>query len=161
MPLGTNPSFSQVRAFFSGPANLSAYVRGGAYVPNIPANAAISTTAAGLALSQFSGADKQVAFSVNVTPAHFTGNYPNGALDAYFTAQVTGGVGPFHYSWFWSGDSFGVSLFNTTSPTVRVELNRMNHFFMGEAVVTVFDQGNGNVTSTASGHVAVQLGTPL
>lgn len=60
MALGNNPSFTQVRAFFSGPANLAAYVRGGAYVPNIAANAAISTTVAGLKLSQFSGADKVV-----------------------------------------------------------------------------------------------------
>lgn len=58
MALGNNPAFSQVRAFFAGPANLAAYVRGGAYVPNIGANAAISTTVAGLRLSQFSGADK-------------------------------------------------------------------------------------------------------
>lgn len=58
MPLGSNPAFSQVKAFFGGSDNLSHYYRGGPYVPNIPANYAISTTAAGLALTQFSGADK-------------------------------------------------------------------------------------------------------
>jgi len=58
MPLGSNPAFSQVKAFFAGSDNFSHYYRGGPYVPNIPANNAISTTAAGLALTQFSGADK-------------------------------------------------------------------------------------------------------
>lgn len=58
MALGTNPSFATVRAFFNGPANLASYRRGGGVVPDIPANAAISTTIAGLRLSQFSGADK-------------------------------------------------------------------------------------------------------
>lgn len=50
----TSPvSLSKVIAEFLGPNNLSAYVRGGSYVPNISANAAISTTTSGLALSQF------------------------------------------------------------------------------------------------------------
>lgn len=46
-------SLSKIKAEFVGPNNLSAYVRGGSYVPNISANAAISTTVSGLALSQF------------------------------------------------------------------------------------------------------------
>lgn len=69
MPLGTNPRFSEVRTFFGGPANLAAYVRGGSYVPNIPANSAISTTVSGLRLSQFSGADKVAAVSLTLPPS--------------------------------------------------------------------------------------------
>lgn len=45
--------FTDVKAEFSGSNNLSDYVRGGAYVPDIAQNAAVSTTVAGLALSQF------------------------------------------------------------------------------------------------------------
>lgn len=55
----TSPvSLSKVIAEFLGPNNLSAYVRGGSYVPNISANAAISTSTSGLALSQFLNAVK-------------------------------------------------------------------------------------------------------
>ena len=58
MPLGNNPNFSQVKAFFNGSNSLKDYVRGGLYVPNIPANYNIPTTPAGLSLKAFSGADK-------------------------------------------------------------------------------------------------------
>lgn len=42
---------------FGGSGVLSSYRRGGGLVPDIPANAAISTTAAGLTLGSFIGAD--------------------------------------------------------------------------------------------------------
>ncbi len=61
MPLGTNPRFSQIRAFFGGSANFKDYYRGGPYVPNIAANNAIPTSPAGMKMSQFSGADKVTA----------------------------------------------------------------------------------------------------
>lgn len=46
-------SLTKIKTEFSGPNNLAAYTRGGTYVPNTAPNAAISTTAAGLAISQF------------------------------------------------------------------------------------------------------------
>lgn len=58
MPLGTNPDFVAVKNFFAGSNSFADYYRGGPYVPNIAANAGISATANGLALTQFSGADK-------------------------------------------------------------------------------------------------------
>jgi hypothetical protein len=64
LPSSAPISFSQVVTEFGGTNSLSAYVRGGSYVPNTAGNAAISATAAGLALSQFYGAsDLVVLFS--------------------------------------------------------------------------------------------------
>lgn len=85
MALGNRPSFSEVRSFFGGPVNLSAYVRGGSWVPNIPANSAISTTVAGLKLSQFSGADK----AAPVVPLT-AGNH---SVGVHGEASSTGSVG--------------------------------------------------------------------
>lgn len=58
MPLGPNPTLIQIRDFFGGPGNLRAYYRGGPYVPNIAANANISTDPNSLRQTQFSYADK-------------------------------------------------------------------------------------------------------
>lgn len=88
MPLGTNPTFSQVRAFFGGSASFKDYYRGGPYVPNIPANNAISTTIAGLRLSQFSGADKTVPIPA---PLQFTGDTAD--TSAMGPASVSAAVG--------------------------------------------------------------------
>ena len=57
-------SLTKIKTEFGGPDNLAAYTRGGTYVPNISANNAISTTAAGLAISQFLNA---VNVAVNIT----------------------------------------------------------------------------------------------
>lgn len=70
-------SLSKVKTEFGGPNNLAAYVRGGAYVPDTPANAAISTTAAGLKLSQFVNASAAPAF----TPVTRTYNTVGSAVE--------------------------------------------------------------------------------
>lgn len=82
MPLGNRPSFSQVKAFFAGSNNLKDYYRGGPYVPNIAANNAISTTAAGLRLSQFSGADKVTAPPVPTVSDRTASDYRDSAGSA-------------------------------------------------------------------------------
>ena len=63
----TAPNISQedMMTFFGGstadhparPDNLGAYVRNGAYVPDVAANSSISTTSNGLSLSQFAGSE--------------------------------------------------------------------------------------------------------
>jgi hypothetical protein len=56
---GGNGARGEIRFEWTGETasdKLSDYVRGGTYVPNYPANSAISTTVAGLAISQFLGA---------------------------------------------------------------------------------------------------------
>ncbi len=98
MALGTNPSFSQVRAFFGGSANLKDYYRGGPYVPNIPANNAISTTAAGLRLTQFTGADKQSNFTWSVSPNMFRVNNSTAWTTQAFTITTSGATGAVTYA---------------------------------------------------------------
>ncbi len=115
MALGTNPSFAQVRTFFGGSASFKDYYRGGPYVPNIPANAAISTTVAGLRLTQFSGADK-----VTLPPAPTLSyaqcaaiHYDAGSADAALYIRTNGTVaarensGPYSalYTWLPAGRS--------------------------------------------------------
>lgn len=56
-------SLSKIIAEFAGPNNLKAYYRGGPYVPDTTANAAISTVATSLAISQFLGASAAPAFT--------------------------------------------------------------------------------------------------
>ena len=64
-------SLSKIIAEFGGPGNLGAYVRGGAYVPDTPANAAIATVASGLATSQFEGASAAPAVTVTLGANYF------------------------------------------------------------------------------------------
>lgn len=115
MPLGTNPAFSAVRSFFAGPANLAAYVRGGTYVPNIAANSAISTTAAGLRLTQFSGADKTTPPSITATPnpkgASASGRSAMGTITTSTVLACSGGNGTYSVS------SSLISSSGGTSPT--------------------------------------------
>ncbi|QVD49370.1 hypothetical protein LUCX_300 [Xanthomonas phage vB_XciM_LucasX] len=120
MALGTRPSFSQVRAFFNGPANLSAYVRGGAYVPNIPANANISTTVNGLRLSQFSGADNVAAPTINASnnspSVSGSGRATNPPQTLSFTVSGSGGNG----SYTWNGVSVVANSGTVTSSSASM-----------------------------------------
>lgn len=122
MPLGTNPAFSSVRAFFGGPANFSLYTRGGGVVPNIPANYAISTTAAGLRLSQFSGADRQVAATLSAgastASASGAGESTSGSVTASVALTPGGGNGSYSMSAAIIGNS-GVSSPAASANTTR------------------------------------------
>lgn len=95
----SNPaSMSSVVATFGGPGNLTAYTRGGSYVPNVAMNNAIATTSGSLALSQFNGA---TTFSASAAPALssrlVSTNYTNGTSNT-FVCTVVGGTST-TYSW--------------------------------------------------------------
>lgn len=110
MPLGNSPSFSQVKAFFNGPDSLSQYVRGGLYVPDIPANSAISATIAGLRLSQFSGADKVAlppAPTLTNAGASDSVQSSNGYAQAYASIEIR----PDGFVWTNTENSGSVSLY--------------------------------------------------
>lgn len=123
MALGTNPNFSQVKAFFNGPNNLSAYVRGGPYVPNIPANAAISTTAAGLKLSQFSGADNSLPYTP-ITSVTISGNNGSFAWNGSGTLTASSNGSSTSKTFNWTKVSGAAGLYissggNTATVTIR------------------------------------------
>lgn len=65
MAVPSNPKLSDVYAEFAAPAgtNLSAFVRGGAYVPNISANNAVPTSPP-ISLSQMAGSVKYIPISL-------------------------------------------------------------------------------------------------
>lgn len=161
----TSPvSLTKVRTEFGGTNRMSAYVRGGAYVPNISANSGIPTVAAGMRLSQFLGATQEVGFNVSVSPGYFhVPNQPNGVnLTQGFTANITGGVGPFTYAWSWDSNALGLpTILNPTSKTASFSATASNRTYDGSMVVVVTDTGNGNQLKTASGSVFVQFGIPL
>ncbi len=113
MPVGNPPTLAAVMAEFGGSGRLTDYVRGGPLVPDIPANAAISTTAAGLKLSQFAGAQKASGGTVSLsdhTVLAFA--HPNTAASASVTmhsngsftwATNDGGSGSFPGEWLTGG----------------------------------------------------------
>lgn len=96
MAVSANPTLTQVKTEFGGPDNLTAYVRGGAYVPDTPANAAIATTAANLKLSQFANAVKTslpptpYLADVNSSDAWRTGGA--GSATVTMTLKTTGSL---------------------------------------------------------------------
>lgn len=95
MPVSASPTLSQVVAEFGGPGNLAAYVRGGAYVPDTPTNAAIATVASSLKLSQFANASK-VSFSPTLrmyTTGSGVETAPAGASNVVILAWGGGGAG--------------------------------------------------------------------
>lgn len=95
MPVSATPTLQQVIAEFNGPSNLTAYVRGGAYVPNTVANQAVSTTAAGLALSQFANASaNSLPPAPSVTDLHATATIssPYGSVDISASVGTNGTI---------------------------------------------------------------------
>lgn len=161
MALGTNPNFSQVRAFFGGSANFKDYYRGGPYVPNIPANNAISTTSAGLRLSQFSGADKElppVGFTWSVSPTFFRVNNSTAWTTQPFVISTNGATGPVTYSislFPQSGMLANVSAGNgTANPTIQAR--RQGVEVSGEDSYILFSVTHQGVTT--SGRVDMYFG---
>lgn len=98
----SNPAtFSSIKAAYGAASNnFSDYVRGGTIVPsNAPTQ--ISTTAAGLAMSQFNGVSSVVPLSATANPTHvsgvsrlFKGTYTIGSS----SITAVGGSGTYTYS---------------------------------------------------------------
>lgn len=150
----TSPvSLSKVIAEFLGPNNLSAYVRGGSYVPNISANAAISTSTSGLALSQFLNTVKYDPITVSpnwgstgltgtVTSSTGTLTVPAGTANIYFSVSVdTGGTGYQINGGAWASVPNGVPISVSNGATLA-----FRKIGPGTALyVVVYDQTSGTV----------------
>lgn len=120
LPTSGNLSLSQILAEFDAPAGtkLSAMVRGGAYVPDTPANAGVPT-AVPISLRDFLGATN-VAFTVSVDPpAPYADSYGPGLQTTLVEADVviTGTpAGALTYTWtFLSGDTMTFTPLGTPS----------------------------------------------
>lgn len=120
------PSLSKIIAEFGSggsPKSLSSYVRGGAYVANTGANAAISTTNAGLKISQFTGASKYVNVTGSVIPTTLSPTSNSVGRTSITTSSATAsganGTGSYTYSWtvaYYSGIS-GSGTCSVNSPS--------------------------------------------
>ena len=152
MALGTNPNFSQIRAFFGGSANFKDYYRGGPYVPNIPANNAISTTSAGLRMSQFTGADKNVSSPLSVIAPDVFNQVNNGTAAGTSVATGSGGAGGYTYTW--QNNSAATMSVNGASATFSATSSRT-----GSAVVTVHDAAGATATRTIV--IELTVGRPV
>lgn len=117
----TNPAkLTSVISVFGAsgsPANLAAYYRGGARVPS-GNSSAISTTAVGLALSQFNGVTAVASLTASASPSSITGSATGLPTSHSVTTNATtvtasGGNGTFAHSWSL------VSSSNVTSPVVN------------------------------------------
>lgn len=126
MAISSPPSLSKIiTEFGSGgsPSNLSSYYRGGIYVANTAANAAIATTAAGLKISQFTGASKYINVTGSVTPTTLSPTSNSVGRTSITTSSVTAsganGTGSYTYSWtiaYYSGIS-GSGTCSVNSPS--------------------------------------------
>lgn len=85
--------------------------------------------------------------TVFVTPKDFLTITPNGSYTTpYFSAQVSGGVGPFTYSW----ESTDGGILAETDSKTRIVFSGYNREVFGEISVTVTDTGNSNKQAAAS-----------
>lgn len=162
----SNPaSFSSVRSACSAEGYgsntaFSAYRRGGGIVPS-GASAGISTTAAGLQLSQFNGVTipSSVVNHTLSKSGDFSGSWSDGTSPPStvggntnsVTISVSNGVGPFTYSWAYvSGDnatinspSAATTSLNTSGLAADPALTKSGVFRC-----TVVDTGNGNYSTS-------------
>lgn len=141
MAVPANPSLSQVYAEFGAPAGtpLSAFLRGGAWVPHVPANAGVPT-ALPISLSQLAGAVKNVYTPVSISGPSTASGTTELEAPGPFTALVvsdpntlmvaSGGNGSYTYTWSHvSGDaSIAVNTFSGgASAQFSATVNRNNY----------------------------------
>jgi len=112
MAVPSNPKLSDVYTEFGAPTgtSLSAFLRGGAWVPNTAANAGVPT-ALPISLSWLAGSVKYTPMSVSAgNVSGSTNSAVSNDTIGSSSATVTGGLAPFTYAWTYiSGDSFGIS----------------------------------------------------
>jgi hypothetical protein len=109
----SNPAtMSSVYSTFSAPANthLSAFLRGGSYVPNISANSNVPT-ALPIKLSQLAGATNYVNVGASVSPTSVSGAGLSPLTTASCTATGSGGNASYTYTWAYvSGNTANITL---------------------------------------------------
>jgi hypothetical protein len=101
MSVPNNPKLSDVIAEFLAPVGtrLSQFLRGGAYVPDVPQNAAVPS-ALPISLKQLVGAVRWIPHSATIVPnpSEKSGDRPV-TLQEAFTCHPVNGTGPFTYAW--------------------------------------------------------------
>lgn len=95
------------------------------------------------------------SYGVFITPEELQSVTSNGSYTSpSFTANVTGGVGPFEYSW--SSDDLTVT--SPTSEVTRIQASGFNQEKFGLLTLNVTDAGNGNAIASASAEINIFFG---
>lgn len=155
----SNPaSLSSVIAAFGGGSELSQFVRGGAYVPNVAYYNGVSASTSGLALSQFDGLFNPVGASLNTTTAigSDTESTTTGTpISNTVTATGSGGSGSYTFSWaVTTTGSTTVTAQNASAATTAFQSNMFN----GSSGSTVTTTGTATCTVSDS-HTSYTIGT--
>lgn len=95
-----------------------------------------------------------------VSPDNYFANAANGTHNFAISSNVTGGVGPFTYSWTWESGGVNMVISNATSAACDVASTGTNVQNTGVIKCTVIDTGNGNLSRSGTGTVDVVHGTP-
>ncbi len=124
-------TMAQVLAEHGGTTStkLSAYIRGGSFVPNIGANSGVPTSVP-IKLSQLCGSQHSAGLSASASPSSLykAKTTPGSAVSGASTVTVSGSTGT--VTWLWtrvSGDAV-IGCSNTTSnaPTWSATVNAIN-----------------------------------
>lgn len=109
----SNPAtLESVYTEFGAPQStpLSAFLKGGSYVPNVSANSNVPVSLP-ISLSQLAGAVKYVNVGVTVSPTTVGNAGLSPLITPSCTATPTGGNGSYSYTWAYvSGDSSSITL---------------------------------------------------
>ncbi len=154
----SNPAtMSSVAVVFGGPGNLAAYVRGGTYVP-IGASSTISTTVAGLRLSQFNGVTNSPAMTAAASPTSVSASTaaPATITTGSSTATPTGGTAPYTYLWSYNSGDTTVSINGATTATASftATVNGTSGSKLASFVCKITDNvGNVAYTGAVAAHL--------
>ncbi len=130
------------------PLTVQSLVNGTAYTFTVTATNAVGTGAASAASNSVTPAPATAtvtAANINQSTVGNSSTHASGSS----TAFVSGGVGPFTYSWAFVADGAGITLSGTTTATVLATTTTGGvQIRSGTLRCTVTDTGNGGATST-------------
>lgn len=129
MPVTSPVQLTKIKTEFQGGNNFSGYVRNGSYVPTNGTTGSISTTVAGLAMSQFLNAQKSSPPSISPSPNPASGYTQGGQFNMpcgrVVNLNPSGGNGSYTYNVAYVSNTGGSSpncTTNTTSNTATLWL---------------------------------------
>lgn len=153
LPASPPISMAQVRAEFGGTTStpLSAYVRGGAYVPASAANSGVPT-APPIRLAQLCGASALGALSATASPAalYASRGTPGTATTAACAVSVANSTGTLTYAWTrLSGDASTAVSGATATVTFAATVNGPNPVRSSVWRCNVTDSVRGTVSTNS------------
>lgn len=97
-------------------------------------------------------------YGVFITPGSLVKQTSNGSYTSpNFIANVTGGVGPFEYSW----SSDDLTVISPDESITKISASGFNEEVFGLLTINIIDTGNGNAPATASAQIDILFGNPL